>query len=187
MPNTYPTIEVELRSFVDDQLFEALIERFSREGQFIHEEEQTTVYYDAPCDLRIRSSKTHGKLILKKGELHTAVREEIEVDFETHDTAKIDSILQTLGFPVLMKWIRTRRTYHWLGVTATLDDTRGYGKIVELERLVSPNIANVTRQELDQLMVKLGLTPTTKEELDARIAAYQQNWRVLSQLESANE
>ena len=60
-------IEVEIRSFVSEDQYHKLIAFFKEKGNFLHEDDQVTFYFDSEEDLRIQQNNFHSKIILKKG------------------------------------------------------------------------------------------------------------------------
>ncbi|OIO52347.1 hypothetical protein COY93_04610 [Candidatus Uhrbacteria bacterium CG_4_10_14_0_8_um_filter_58_22] len=171
--------ECEVRSFVDGRKFDELLERFGREGEPLGEDFQETHYLSGAHDLRIQRSDREAKLWLKSGELHDSVREEFEVRCRWEDFPGLSEMMAALGHTVEVKWFRERRRFRWHGVKATLDITRGYGRIVELEELVGPDGREAAVRRLYVLLTELGVQPTSREEFDRRYAEYRERWREL--------
>jgi adenylate cyclase class IV len=69
----------------------------------------------------------------QRGKIHDTIREEIEVKFKSEDFLNLIKIFRMLNFPIRMVWLRRRVEFEWDGIKVYLDDTEGYGKIVELE------------------------------------------------------
>ena len=126
--------EVELRSFITKEKYDELLAFFHKQAQFLTEDEQTTYYFDAPVDLRLQQNKAHCKLIIKKGAIHDEVKEEFEVPFAHDDFKRVHELLLALGYKVSVQWLRKRLAFRWEDVLVTLDDTKGYGLILELEK-----------------------------------------------------
>ena len=143
------------------------------------EEEQTTYYFDAPVDLRLQQNKSFCKLIIKKGSIHDEVKEKIEVPFARDDFKKVHDLLLALGYNVSIQWFRKRFTFKWGDVLATLDDTKGYGLILELEKQCGLAEKNPVLEMLAAKLGLLGVTLTPKHEFDEKFAEYKKNWKML--------
>ncbi|MBI4017406.1 MAG: CYTH domain-containing protein [Candidatus Aenigmarchaeota archaeon] len=170
-------IEVEVRAFITKEQYDALFKRF---GNASNEDEQVTYYFNGPVDLRIQQNRSYSKIWLKKGALHSDAREEVEVHVAREDFGKLEALFRALGYEIAIKWFRTRNEFTYDGATVTLDYTKGYGYILELEKIVNAESdVEKTKRELIEKMRSLGITPTPKEEFDRAYAAYKQNWRAL--------
>lgn len=174
-------IECEIRSFVTDAQYEELSERLGRIAAFGGEDEQVTYYFrgNGDPDLRIQRNRAGTKIWLKNGAMHDEARGEIEV-FCRGELATLESLFLALGYVVSIKWFRKRRLYTLDDVTITLDDTEGYGKIIELERICSEEERVEALDGLKARMRELGIDATPKEEFDRRFKEYQEHWRELS-------
>lgn len=175
-------VECEIRSFVDDKKFAELYDFFVANAQYVGEEEQETRYFDCVQDLRIQKGRTHAKVWLKKGEMHAEGREEIELRVPREEFVTLERLFDALGYGVKIVWFRRRLTFLWSGIGVSLDDTKGYGRIVELEMLVAPEDEEMTVALLKEKMSQLGVVPTAKEEFDARFRHYEKHWRELTAL-----
>lgn len=176
-----PIIECELRTFVDDGVFASLRERFARGGSASGEDEQVTYYFEGngDPDIRIQRNSRGAKIWYKGGKMHEEARREIEIPCRGEDFERLEELFVALGYRVSIKWFRTRMTYALGEVTATLDDTRGYGKIVEFEIACPEEGREAALGKLRDLMASYGLEPSPKEEFDRRYAAYKSEWRKL--------
>lgn len=172
-------VECEVRSFIDGEKLVELDEKFRKEGEFLGEERQETHYFDCEQDLRIQRSDNGAKLWLKRGNLHDDAREEIEVRCGRDDFPKLAEIIGELGHGTEIKWFRHRRRYRWRGIKVTLDSTRGYGDIIELESVVPEGEKVAALSRLRELMEELGTEITPKEEFRSRFENYKENWREL--------
>ena len=128
-------IEVEIRSFLNKEKFNELLEFFKQEGKYLGEDYQETYYFDCEEDLRIQKNKNYSKIWLKKGKLHDDHREEIEVKFDTNYFDTLEKLFLGLGHNIEIKWFRTRHTFDWENLSVMLDYTKGYGYILELEKM----------------------------------------------------
>jgi predicted adenylyl cyclase CyaB len=100
---------------------------------------------------------------MKKGKIHEECREEIEVKSDKSNFNKLGEIFKNLGHNVKIKWFRKRHTFNWDGIIVTIDYTKGYGYIIELEKM-----ADESTKEL-----------TPKEEFNKKYEFYKDNWKDL--------
>ena len=175
-------IECEIRSFVTDGEYDELLERLKRTATYAGKDEQVTYYFagNGDPDLRIQRNASGGKIWYKGGKMHEEARREIEVPFG-HDGSfeRLGELFLALGYRVSIKWYRERHTFRLGDVTITLDDTRGYGKIVEFEILCREDGRQAALDGLKARMREFEIEPTPKEEFDRRYAEYKSNWRAL--------
>lgn len=173
------TIEVEIRSFVSEEKFNTLLAFFGTQGKKVSEDSQETHYFDSKEDLRIQKNNFHSKIWMKKGKLHDDQREEIELKVEKDDFEKLGTIFEAAGLNVQIKWFRTRHTFEWEGITVMLDHTRGYGHILELEKMSDEARKDETLALLKSKMESLGIEQTPKEVFNEKYQFYKENWRKL--------
>jgi predicted adenylyl cyclase CyaB len=174
------SIEVEIRSLVSKEQYDRLLAFFQQGCDIDSEDHQETHYFDAPVDLRLQQNDTISKIIMKRGELHDEAREEIEVECKREDFAKLQAILSTLGYKAQVKWFRSRHTFYWEGITVTVDDTKGFGYVIELEKLTEEDGKNAALRLLREKCKQLGITEASKEECQKRFKHYAQHWRELT-------
>jgi len=62
-----------------------------------------------------------------------------------------------------------------------LDYTKGYGYIIELEKITDENEKGKTLEELKQRLNQLNISLTPKQEFDDKFKHYEKNWRELTQ------
>src|SRR3989339_107608 len=148
-------IEVELRTFLTKEKYAELLEFFNRNGSFMSTEKQETHYLNTSEDLRIQKNDFFAKIWMKKGKLHDEAREEIEVHFQKEDFAKIENICTTIGLTPKIKWYRTRITFAWEGISVMIDDTKGYGYILELEKMSKEEIRDSKKKSQKQVLEEL--------------------------------
>ncbi len=172
-------IEVEVRSFITKDKYDLLLNFFNREGKFIKEDTQETFYFSGEEDLRIQKNNFYAKVWLKKGKLHDAHREEIEIHVERKDFEVLEQLFLTLGYTISIKWFRHRIEFSWEGVTVCLDQTKGYGYIIELEKMCTDLEKEREYAVLLEKLQLLGVNLTPKEEFDRRFTEYKENWRRL--------
>lgn len=172
-------IEVEIRSFISKEKYDELLEFFKREGEFLGEDFQETYYFDAKEDLRIQRNNFFSKIWMKKGKIHDEGREEIEIRFDRNDFEKLERIFLALGFSVSVKWFRTRHAFKWQGIDVAVDFTKGYGYIIELEKMADEDGKEKTLELLKRKLNLLGIPLTPKEEFDKKFQYYKENWKSL--------
>lgn len=164
-------IEAELRSFLTEGKYLELRSFLDANAKFLSEEEQETVYFHAPEDLRVQKSTGYSKIWMKKGSLHADAREEFEVKIDENAFEDAQKILRRIGFPEKVRWHRIRRTYDWEGITVMLDHTRNYGHIIEMELLVEKNASSAI-ETLAERFARLGIAPTPKHEFHKAYEEY---------------
>jgi predicted adenylyl cyclase CyaB len=173
-------IEVEVKSFITDEEYERLLEFFKKNAKFIRDDFQITFYFSGERDLRIQKSKHFSKLWLKGGKIHDEIRKEIEVKFDNNQFENAVLILRELGFDVKIVWLRERKIFEWNGIKVYLDNTEGYGKIIELEYYVENEEEGKKRaKELSMKLNKLGIKITPREKFEEKFRWYKENWKSL--------
>jgi D-alanyl-D-alanine dipeptidase len=145
----------------------------------IYEDNQETHYFDTEQDLRIQKNDRFAKIWLKGGQIHDEQREEIEIKFNKNDFAAIEKIMNKIGHKVKIKWFRKRREYDWNGITVCLDYTKGYGYVIELEKLCSDKEQDKALLELKCKLAELDIPLTPKEEFNDKFKDYEKNWQKL--------
>ena len=172
-------IEVEVRSFIDKKKYEKLMDFFNKNGINTGSDIQETYYYDGKHDLRIQKNNFCSKVWLKKGEMHDECREEIEIKSNTKDFENLKKLYQTLGYKVKIKWFRDRTEFEWKGTKVSLDFTRGYGYIIELERMTDPDDKEKELKIIKEQMEELKIKITPKEKFANKFKDYEKNWERL--------
>lgn len=174
-------IEVEIRSFITKEKYLELIERLKSEGEFLGEDFQETHYFDAKEDLRIQRNNLFSKIWMKRGKIHDEQREEVEIKFARGDFEKLEKIFLAAGFSISVKWFRTRHSFKWQGVDVAVDFTKGYGFILELEKMADEASKEKTLEMLKEKMKILGVPLTPKDEFNRKFQYYKENWRKLAE------
>jgi predicted adenylyl cyclase CyaB len=172
-------IEVEIRSFISKEKYSELLKYFKENSKFINEDYQETFYFDSKQDLRIQRNNFFSKIWLKKGNLHDEKREEIEIKFPKEDFEKLEKLFLSLGYNIEIKWFRTRNTFKYEEISVMLDYTKGYGYIIELEKLSSKENQEQALSLLKEKLNKLNIKLTPKEEFDKKFNYYKENWKNL--------
>jgi len=174
-------IEVELRAFLTKEQYDDFLDYFNVHGEFVNEDYQETFYFDCPEDLRIQKNKFYAKVWLKKGKLHDDHREEIEIKFSKEDFDKMEKLFLSVGFNTQIQWFRTRHTFKWQDLHVMIDDTKGYGYIIELEKMSTQENKEQALQALRQKFEELKIPVTPKEEFDKKFQHYKEHWKELTQ------
>lgn len=172
-------IEVEIRSFIDDEQYQRLRDFFTKHAELVLEDEQETIYLHNDEDVRLQRGTFKAKLWMKSGQIHDEAREETEVQFDPLDFDKVLKIFLTLGHRIKIKWLRHRYQFDWDGISVSLDDTKGYGKIIELEKMCGPKERIAALELLSQKMHALNIPLTPREEFDRRFREYERNWHAV--------
>ncbi|MFA7170862.1 MAG: class IV adenylate cyclase [Candidatus Paceibacterota bacterium] len=173
-------IEVEVRSFVDEGQFENIKNILDRDYEFVKELKETTVYFSGEKDLRMRKNETEAFVILKEGKIHDDFRKEFEVRIDKDDFGNMAELFQGLGYEIEIEWQRNRLEYKNADMKVLLDDTKGYGKILELEKMVEEGNEDKAHSLLAEEISKFGIAKiTSKEEFNEKFEYYKQNWKIL--------
>lgn len=172
-------IEVEIRSFISKEKYKDLLEFFIQNAELVKEDFQETHYFDCEQDLRIQKNNFGSKIWMKKGKIHDDAREEIEIKTNKKDFKNLENLFKNLGHNIEIKWLRDRKQFNWQGIKVCLDYTKGYGHIIELEKIGNESNKEEILQELKQKINELGVEITPKEEFEKQYNYYKQNWREL--------
>lgn len=175
-------IEVELRSFINEEQFSKFFELFKQQGKLLREDNQETHYFDTNEDLRIQKNDFFSKIWMKKGKMHDECREEIEIKCAKEDFKKLEKLFSYAGFKVNIKWFRKRHEFEWEGINVCLDYTRGYGRIIEFEKMCLEEEKEAVLAILKEKFSKLGISITPKEEFEKKFQEYKENWQELTKV-----
>ena len=173
-------IEVEIRSFISKEEYEKLLKFFKEKSKLIKEDYQESFYFDCDQDLRIQKNNFYSKVWMKKGKLHDDSREEIEIRFDKDDFEKLEKLFVSLGFNIEIKWLRKRLEFEWEDIVVCLDDTKGYGYIIELEKMSSEENKEEELKSLKQKLESLNIEITPKKEFEDKFDYYKKNWKSLT-------
>ena len=173
-------IEAEIRSFVSEDKFSELLDFFKKNAKEQKEDYQETYYFKSPTDVRIQKNKFFSKIWMKKGKVHDESREEIEVKFPIDDFKKIEAIFKEMGHDVYIKWFRDRISFKYRDFDICLDKTKGYGNILEIERLCEDSEKEKALEEIKIFFRKLGVDITPREEFERKFSDYKTNWQTLT-------
>ncbi len=172
-------IEAEVRSFLSKEEYEKLLDFFKENAEFQKEDFQETVYFDSKKDLRIQKSDHFSKIWLKEGRMHDDCREELEIGIKKDDFWKVEKLFLSLGYKARIRWKRKRVQFKWRDINVCLDFTKGFGYLIELEKMVSENEKEGEHKRLQKTLSELGIKATSKEELERRFNYYKENWEKL--------
>lgn len=172
-------IEVEISTFVTPAEWQRLRKFFRKHAKFLGAHRDQTTYFNKGGRLRIRVEPKIAYLVFKSGDVHNPHREELEIVFSKRAVISLERLLKGIGFPVVLRWSRRREKYLWGSITVTLDDSKGYGKIFELEKMVRPGDKGGVYQELLNKFRSLDIKPLSHKEMDRRYRYYLKNWKRL--------
>ncbi|MBT3324200.1 CYTH domain-containing protein [archaeon] len=173
-------IEVEIRSFISKEQYENLINYFTKNAELINKDYQETFYFDSDEDLRIQKNDFFSKIWLKKGKLHDDHREEIEIKSKKEDFEVFEKLFLSLGYNVDIKWFRNRHTFKWEDILVMLDYTKGYGYIIEFEKMSTEENKETTLNLLKEKFQTLNLPISPKEDFNKKYIHYKENWKTLT-------
>lgn len=169
-----------MRSLVDDGTYESIKNMLDRNFRFVRGLDEITIYFSGDKDLRMRQNDTEAFVILKEGKIHDDFRKEFEVKIGKEDFDSMAELFQSLGYEIEIEWHRHRLEYEKSDTKALLDDTAGYGKILELEKMVEEGGENKAYEEILNEMKHFGIDKSTsKEEFDEKFEYYKRNWKTL--------
>ncbi len=160
-------IEVELKGYADDDVFERVRERF----ELIRREYQEDKYFAHPCRdfsetdeaLRIRRRKFDGHfevfLTYKGPKIDPTSKTRQEVEVQIEDPEGHERILTSLGFRPVFTVSKVREKYYYdRGIIIALDEVENLGKFVEMEKLVEDGEeVESTVEELREVLKSLGV------------------------------
>lgn len=176
---TAKIMECEVRALLDYYQYEGLKARLMQEAEFKGEDMQETRYFEGPHDLRIQKSGSCAKVWLKKGKMHDECREEVEVRMEPERFGDLERLFDALGYATGIVWLRHRMRFDWGDVDVSLDHTKGYGYVIELEKMSDEAGREETVRYLKDKLAELGLKPTPKPVLHERFTYYRERWQTL--------
>ncbi|MCL5018340.1 MAG: CYTH domain-containing protein [Candidatus Pacearchaeota archaeon] len=171
--------EVEIRSFISTEQYVKLLNFFRQNAEFVKEDFQETHYFDSEQDLRIQKNNKGSKIWMKKGQIHDDAREEIEIITDGDCFENLGKLFGSLGYNVEIKWLRERKQFNWNGIKVCLDYTKGYGYIIELEKISAAENKEKIVEELKQKLKELNIPLTSKDEFNSKYNFYKENWRNL--------
>ena len=171
-------IEVEVRSFLKKEQYDRLLHFFKKEATLESVDDQETHYFECESDVRIQKNPTYAKIWMKGGQMHDEHRKETEIKVAADDFPKMVEVFAALA-PTKVKWFRNRHTFLWGDINVMLDHTKGYGYIIELEKMASEQTKVETLGYLKQKLSALDVALTPKEEFTKAYEHYVKNWERL--------
>jgi predicted adenylyl cyclase CyaB len=172
-------IETEIRSFISKEKFDELLDFFKKNASLEKEDYQETFYFDCDEDLRIQRNNFFSKIWMKKGQIHDDSREEIEIKFDKDEFENLEKLFISLGYNIEIKWFRKRFEFKRDNITVCLDFTKGYGYIIELEKMCTEDAKIQEFENLKQKLKSLNVEITPKEEFNKKFLYYKENWKSL--------
>lgn len=172
-------IEVELRSFVSEEKYAELIKYFNQHAKLLKEDNQTTHYFTGKHDLRIQKNDFFSKIWMKKWQIHDDCREEIEIKCEKEDFEKLQHLFLGLWYDIEITRIRKRLQFDRNGIDVSLDYTKWYWYIIELEILSTEEKKDDNLEILRKKFTELEISITSKEEFTQKYERYKQHRRSL--------
>lgn len=171
-------IEIEVRSFISSKQYKELEKKLNKIAKFLKEIKEETIYLKGKKDIRIRKDNESAYLILKSGKIHEDFRDEIEIKLKKEDFKKLKKLFQELDFKIEVIWFRKRKIYDYKGVKVLLDDTKGYGKIIELEKIGITKNKEKILKDLKEKISFLGIKKiTSKKEFNEKFKYFKNNWQ----------
>jgi len=175
-------VEIEVRSFISPTQYKNLERKLNKVAKFLKEIKEETAYCGKE-NIRIRRDENFSYLILKSGKIHDNFRDEIKIRFKRTDFKNLKEIFARLGFNISIMWFRKRKVYDWRGIKVFLDDTKGYGRIIELEEIGTEKNKEKIYNNLKTKLIALGIKKITpKKDFDKKFNYYKNNWRKILKL-----
>src|SRR3989344_1808553 len=173
-------IEVEIKCFISKENYQRLLDFFKSNAEFINEDYQETYYFNSVEDLRIQRNNSFCKIVLKSGKIHDYHRKELEIKLDKNDFEKLEKLFNALGYEIEIKWFRKRNNFKWQDIDVSLDFTKGYGYILELEKMSNEENKEKNLLLLREKLKLLGVNETRNEEFDKIFENYKKNWKELT-------
>ncbi len=172
--------EVELRGYITPEKYSELLTFFKTQSKMFSSDDQVTYYFDAPIDIRLQQNLHGSKIWMKKGEMHSSAREEVEVHFGKEDFDSLKSMFLMLGYNVKVKWFRKRHSFMWKGFEVCLDSNRGFGHVIEIEKKSDALGKTDALLEIEAVFKELDVSVTPQEEQKQKYEHYVANWQELT-------
>ncbi|MFH1456256.1 MAG: hypothetical protein ABIF40_04890 [archaeon] len=170
------TIENEVRGLISRNKYQDFLKLFSREGELVKVDEQLTYYFKGDQELRIQQNLSHAFVQVKIGGINSEQKQKITVRYAHEQFPELKLLFLNLGYEINSVWKRKRHEFRWGGVKVTLNDTLGYGCLIDMEVMSqeqNPEIVN----ELKNKFCSLGIEPTTQEVMDDKFEWFQRHWK----------
>jgi predicted adenylyl cyclase CyaB len=173
-------IEVEVRSLLNKKQYDSLKHRMNKEAKMLDSFCDETIYFTSDGNIRLRRDDKFTYIIVKGDKLHDYYREERQWKFDRNQFNKLKEIIESFGHIPVVGWRRKRIIYKWKGEKLFLDDTEGYYKIVEIERVTYKKDKNQALKELKNKLKILGLKPASKAKINKKFQEYKSRWQKIS-------
>lgn len=176
--------EVEISSLLKPAGYKRVYKYLKRSGKLLKEEQTVTVVFETPKgDLRLVKNEEQVKLICKVGNVFHEIRPEMEVLADLKDMDELEKIFIALDFKVACRYKKKRVHFRWQGTIISLDNVKGFGLIMEMEKLVDERLVKKgeqdIREKLTKLLNKFGIDITPINELNKKYQHYLNNWSKL--------
>jgi len=172
-------IEVEVRALISKDDFLRLKRFFGKKAKFLNHHRDETVYFDSDGRTRLRLEKNRSYFVHKSGRIHDRHREELEINLKKFDFLPAQKFMEFLGKPVVVRWIRERFVWKFNGLKVYLDNSKGYGRIFEIEAVVYPRDKEKSYQKMLEIFKSLNIKPTPREKIQKHYKHYLKNWQRL--------
>ena len=173
--------EVEVRTFITNEDYDRLLRFFKENAEYRGRREEETLYFDCDHDIRLRRTGDEVKVMFKKGETHDEIREGFEVNISPEHFDTMLEIFQGFGWNISIKWKRRREVFSWKGFRVLVDDSEGYGKILEIGKKDAKD-KEKTLEQIKELLKELKVPETLKDTFRQKYEWYSRNWqRLLSE------
>ena len=170
--------EIEVRSFISQTEYRRLSNFFNKKAKFLADIKEETIYFKgSKGDLRLRKNQDKTLIIFKKGKIHDDFREELEIELNKRYFQKFRNLFKNLGLKEEIQWFRKRKIYQLSSIKVFLDDTKGYGLIIELEKFSDRGDQKNVYNQLKKKLKDLGVKITPKSIFDKKFNYYKKNWR----------
>jgi predicted adenylyl cyclase CyaB len=173
-------IEVEVRSFISEDQYNKLLEFMQKNAKLIKKDNQITYYFSGDNDLRIQKNDFFSKIWLKSGNIHDPHRKEVEVKLDKEKFEQLEKLFLSLGYNIDIKWFRKRNLFDWNNISVAIDHTKGYGYIIELEKMSNEQEKEQVYEFLKNKLKELNINLTPKQDFDKKFNYYKENWKELT-------
>ncbi len=151
-------MEVEIKAKANNKIISYIRKRMGIPEILI----QRDIYYDHPCKdyaesdeaVRVRYENDEVFITYKGPKIDRTTKTREEIEFQVPDGENAESFLERLGFIKKIEVVKERRLYHYEGMEICLDDVKGLGKFIEIEKQGEPD---VERPKVLELAKEMGL------------------------------
>jgi len=105
--------------------------------------------------LRIRKAK--GKILFTLKQSVTNILDKIEKEIEVSDAEELDDILKLMGYREEVQVHKTRKKTDYNGLEICVDEVRGLGSFIEVEKITEDGDAAQVQKELFEFLQTLGV------------------------------